>query len=171
MTPASAPVSLSESGSTGISVKMPQTSTKALDGYNVYRNGVKINAAIVVPTNYTDVVNMSGLYTYYVTAVYSDPAGESGPSNTHEVDVITSIKETGLSSTQIFPNPAKDMVNITSDFSIQSVTVYNFTGQIVANENVDGYSHQLNTSGLKAGIYIFHINTSNGTVMERIVVQ
>jgi hypothetical protein len=171
MTPASAPVSLSESGSTGISVKMPENSIKALDGYNVYRNGVKINTAIVVPTNYTDVVNMSGLYTYYVTAVYSNPAGESGPSNEHVVDVETSINETGLSLTQIFPNPAKEMVNITSDFTIHSVTVYNFTGQIVANENVDGYSHQLNTSGLKAGIYIFHINTSNGTVMERIVVQ
>lgn len=171
MTPASAPVSLSESGSTGISVKMPENDIKALAGYNVYRNGVKINTAIVVPTNYTDVVNMSGLYTYYVTAVYTNPAGESGPSNNHVVDVETSINEIGLSSTQIFPNPAKEMVNITSDFTIHSVTVYNFTGQIVANENVNGYSHQLNTSGLKAGIYIFHINTSNGTVMERIVVQ
>jgi hypothetical protein len=171
MNAAMTPVSLSENGSTGISVKMPQNDMKALDGYNVYRNNVKINTALVIPTSYTDVVSISGLYTYHVTAVYSNPAGESGPSNNHVVDVITGIKETGLSMTSIFPNPAKEVVNITSDFTIHAVTVYNFTGQIVSSENVNGNVHQINTSGFRPGIYIFHVHTSNGTAMERIVVQ
>ena len=57
------------------------TSERAISGYRIYRNSVAITT--VSTTSYTDtgVVNGS-TYTYYVTTVYANPAGESAASNT-----------------------------------------------------------------------------------------
>ncbi len=47
-------------------------------GYNIYRNGSKINSSIVSNTYYNDNGLSSGTYNYTVTAVYSE--GESDPA-------------------------------------------------------------------------------------------
>jgi thiol-disulfide isomerase/thioredoxin len=52
-------------------------------GYNIYRNGTKINPEILTELQYQDSVPENGSFTYYVTAVYED--GESGSSNSVEV--------------------------------------------------------------------------------------
>ena len=43
-----------------------------LTGFNVYRNGTKVNSAPVTQVRYTDTVDDYGTYDYTVTAVYSD---------------------------------------------------------------------------------------------------
>lgn len=51
-----------------------------LKGYNIYRNGIKLNEAPVAETSFTDATAVKGRdYTYFVTAVYDK--GESRPSN------------------------------------------------------------------------------------------
>lgn len=55
-------------------------------GYNIYRDGKKINDTPVTETNYLDTTAPDGLHTYVVTVVYN--RGESKPSN--EVTVTTS---------------------------------------------------------------------------------
>ena len=52
-------------------------------GYNVYRDGVKINDATVATTSYTDASPEGAHHSYEVTAVYAD--GESSASNTAEI--------------------------------------------------------------------------------------
>ena len=48
----------------------PETNTAK--GYNIYRNGVKINASAVASTTYTDTPATSGLYQYTVTALHDN---------------------------------------------------------------------------------------------------
>ncbi|MDZ4182369.1 MAG: choice-of-anchor D domain-containing protein, partial [Candidatus Cloacimonadaceae bacterium] len=56
-------------------------SDRTVSGYRVYRNGNPI--ATVTGTTYSDIGLTNGVtYSYYVTTVYTNPAGESGPSNT-----------------------------------------------------------------------------------------
>lgn len=63
-----------------------------IEGYNVYRDGVKINDALIEDTEFVDTQVASGEeYTYVVTAVFT-AKGESGPSN----EVV--IKNTGVDS-------------------------------------------------------------------------
>ncbi|MDD4747081.1 MAG: T9SS type A sorting domain-containing protein [Salinivirgaceae bacterium] len=59
--------------------------SRALLGYNVYKDDVKINTTVVETTNYQDVVDASATYSYYVKAVYTD--GESESSNVESVVV------------------------------------------------------------------------------------
>ncbi len=46
--------------------------TKALNGYNIYRDGTKINTTPIVGNTYTDAGMDAGSYIYYVTALYND---------------------------------------------------------------------------------------------------
>ena len=54
-------------------------------GYNVYRNGVKVNQSPVTSTTFAEKLSLGGLYQYAVSSVY--PTGESSLSNTTELKV------------------------------------------------------------------------------------
>lgn len=60
----------------------------------------------------------------------------------------------------IFPNPATDRINITSEASIQQVELYNLQGQCVAAKSGD--IRVLSLNGLANGMYILKVTTENG---------
>jgi hypothetical protein len=69
--------------------------------------------------------------------------------------MYTSVEEKLATTTQLYPNPATDMVNIKSDYTIESITVYNFAGQVVLTEAVNNTTYRVNTANFDAGIYLF----------------
>jgi hypothetical protein len=159
----------------GIAKKMNPSESKDLVGFNVYRKNPGSTTFNVIgyttETNYTDNVTITGLYQYYVTAVYEDPTGESLPSNTITVDVMTGIEDVIFNNTAIYPNPANDMVNIKSEFEIESIRIFNHAGQAVASEIVDSKFYQFNTSQFTPGLYLFQIETNEGTITKRIIIE
>jgi len=122
----------------------------------------------VTPTNYTHVDPPYGLHEYYVTALYD--SGESEPTNTVSV-VLTDVQESVVESTQIYPNPASAVVNIKSEYSIVKVNVYNYAGQVIASELADSKFYQFNTSKFTPGLYMFQIETNEGTITKRIIIE
>lgn len=56
-------------------------------GFNVYRDGKKVNSEPVAVRDYTDVVTTPGNYTYAVSAIYMDEQ-ESGRSNSLNVKIV-----------------------------------------------------------------------------------
>ncbi len=148
--------------------------TDALTGYNVYR---KFNTGsfqlqgYTTETFYTDNLTIPGAtYTYRVTAVY-DPEGESDPSNEWTIDALVGVEDHLLSSTILYPNPATDIVNITSEYTMESITVYNFAGQVVLTEAVNNTTYRVNTANFDAGIYLFQIETQEGRIAKRIIIE
>ena len=83
----------------------------------------------------------------------------------------TGIEEILFNSTSIFPNPATEIVNIESDFEIVSLKVYSHTGQIVAEEIINNTFYKFDASQYNAGIYMFQIETEEGTITKRIIIQ
>lgn len=65
------------------------TANLEIEGYNVYRNGVKINETLVEETSFIDYPEVDGEYSYVVTVVYTDK-GESAASNVATVNFETS---------------------------------------------------------------------------------
>ena len=119
--------------------------------------------------SYTDFLVDWLTYEYYVTAVYD--LGESDSSNHHIIDVIENILENKLNKIIFYPNPAADKVNINSEFTIKSVKVYSFTGKEVLSEIVNKTDFSLNTSGFDPGLYLFQLDTAEGRVLKRIVIN
>ncbi len=69
----------------------------------------------------------------------------------------------------VFPNPANGRVNIKAASEIEMVRVFNHVGQLVYR--VEGSSNimNLNTNGFEPGMYIFRVQTKNGSYIESIV--
>ena len=57
-------------------------------GYNIYRDGVKVNNELVAAQSYDDVVSGAGTYNYAVSSVYQD-GGESAKSENTSVEAFT----------------------------------------------------------------------------------
>jgi len=62
-----------------------------------------------------------------------------------------------------YPNPVRDVLNITSQKAVESVEVYNLTGQKVINESKVNQG-QIDVSKLSAGTYVFRVTLEEGQV-------
>lgn len=62
----------------------------------------------------------------------------------------------------IYPNPATDVITIESDINIQNISIYTTLGIMVANQEVQAKSIQLNTSQLTKGMYFVTITDHQG---------
>ncbi|MBN2175381.1 MAG: T9SS type A sorting domain-containing protein, partial [Bacteroidales bacterium] len=157
---------------TGVYNKFMPNESKAFDGFNVWHSfnsgSFEPLATGVMDYSYTHVEPEHGLHTYYVTAVVDGL--ESLPSNEWEV-VITGIEDNIFNATQVYPNPATDLVNIRSEYNIEAVTVYNFAGQAISEETVDSKFYQINTSSYNSGVYLFQIRTDEGVISKRIIIE
>jgi hypothetical protein len=146
-------------------------SNTGLLGYNVYHNYEGGNFELIgftTETNFLFEEPEIGTHCFYVTAVYDFL--ESEPSN-EECEEIVTVEESLATSVQIFPNPASTYVNIKSDFTIDYVTIYNFAGQAVASEQVKNNNYTVNVAEFNPGVYIFQIETTEGRLTARIIIE
>lgn len=74
----------------------------------------------------------------------------------------------------VYPNPAKDMVNITAldNTSISSTTVFDISGSRINTFNsiLDNNAH-INTSNLSSGIYFIEVVTNLGSTTKKIIID
>lgn len=71
-----------------------------LQGYNVYRDGVKMNADLISREMFVDkIAQLSTKYSYAVTALYDK--GESLPSNIAEITYFTGVKELDAANVKV----------------------------------------------------------------------
>ncbi|MFI3239809.1 MAG: family 16 glycosylhydrolase [Bacteroidales bacterium] len=62
----------------------------------------------------------------------------------------------------IYPNPTKDIINISSETDIANVTIYNSLGMVVKSVTTDETNPTIDISQLKKGHYIVNIKTIDG---------
>ena len=117
----------------------------SLLGYNIYRDGEKINGQPVEDTNYTDESAPAGSHTYVVTAIYDK--GESAPSES------VTLMSTGIAGIDA------DGVNVTAEG--RSILVSGADGMFVSLSGADGRvlstclaSGIVRFDAVVAGIYI-----------------
>ena len=144
------------------------TSSLELLGFNVYRDGSKINSEVVEVEEYTDADLPIGSFEYYVTAVYD--GGESDPSDTAFV-IITDIYDNVENTLKLYPNPAYDVLTIESSQNIQLITITNSIGQIVYQSQIDAATTRLNVGEYLKGVYFVQIETDNGTTTQKIIIE
>ena len=151
-----------------------------LDHYNIYRSESNSNYELIATTKdqrYFDEIER-GTYYYQVTSVYKrgEETCESEPaksfSNSEEdyvVIEVTQIDENGVKGMMVYPNPAKDMLNITAE-NMRRITISNVLGQVVYDRDVNSDNEIINMSQYEAGIYMVRIATENGVAVKRISV-
>lgn len=80
------------------------------------------------------------------------------------------MDESAEESFDVFPNPAEHQITLRSNEAIQSLSVWNTSGQLVerASFNGSGGVHHLDVSSLTSGVYLLQIETKNAVYTKRI---
>jgi hypothetical protein len=150
--------------------EMPDLSgTEAkLIGYNIYYyvtpyyyNGMEIPDAEVnliaqtTNTYWEEEIGIMGVV--WVTAVYSDPEGESQPSNfVVNGELPTSIQQVGRQDLSIIYNKHRNNIEILGIKDITSVSIVRIDGIIIRSVFSSDF-HSVDTKGIEKGIYMIHI--------------
>jgi len=77
------------------------------------------------------------------------------------------VNDVKKAQVKIFPNPAKDVINISSDKSIQSVEIYDVLGRLIKTES----KNNVNVSQLSKGNYLLKIKTGDQQIIEKFIKQ
>lgn len=121
-------------------------------GYNVYRDGSRLNSEIVASTNFVDEQVVSSSHVYHVTAVYDK--GESAPSAPFYL-IETGVE--GLESSDVAVSVDVNGIIVKGAMG-QHVNVCDSTGIVLYSEEAS--SDYLHIS-LNAGIYVVSVGNSN----------
>ena len=77
-----------------------------------------------------------------------------------------------LNISNFYPNPAKDNLNIVSYAElINSVEVYNLSGQKVLSKKVNATTTRINTNSLSKGVYIVDIKSKVSSVKKKVIIE
>ena len=121
----------------------------------------KIRTKETLVTNDT-VLQRAGIYFDYNFPVITNDAETtfvalSNPIFKFDISVIVS------------PNPTSSKINITSDFNIQSVELYDIQGRILSTSIENDIETVLDISNKQNGVYFLRINTESGSKVAKIV--
>lgn len=93
-------------------------------------------------------------------------------STTVDFDLTTNIENISLEEDiDIFPNPTTDIINVQTAGSIQSIEIFNISGQLVLHTIPLSNIWQGNLQNLPAGMYWVHIQTEDQTNWQKIIKQ
>ncbi len=159
---------------------------RTLIGFKVYRNFIAIATLPGTQTQYTDINLANGTYSYYVTALFSNPDAESGPSNTVTLTGVAEQTET-IFITELhtnYPNPfnPSTMINFSLEKAGQvTLEIFNSRGQLVktlVNSNMVKGKHQIEWNGrdynnmnCSSGIYLCRLTTSDKVLNRKLTLM
>jgi len=114
----------------------------------------------------------AGLGTHTITYTYvSDDGCENSAEETLYVDACTGIDEITEDAVQVYPNPANDIVHISSESNMVSVSIYNYTGQLMESLKLNESSYQINTSSFPTGVYSIKIETEDNIITKQLIIK
>ncbi len=143
------------------------SSSKIVDGYELYRDNNLILTASSSTFNYTDANVSNGSYKYCVKAVYNN-----------ETSVCTESETVTTSNTQlnndkinikIYPNPAKDIILINNCKIGDYLEIFDAVGKKVLTKNINKNESKININKFKPGIYFLKINSNKGQETFKII--
>ena len=71
----------------------------------------------------------------------------------------------------VYPNPAKDIVTVQSSFKVKEVEIYNALGQVVLRKEGSQNIETIDVANLQSGTYIVRIKTQRGFANKKILIE
>jgi len=101
------------------------------------------------------------------------------PAYKYDNFVISAVNTVPLSNKDfisekfnLYPNPAKNVVNITNveNIAVEKITVYDVNGKLIDTKTFSNkYAIQLDISAFSAGTYLLQIETTEGIAVKKVV--
>ncbi len=74
-----------------------------------------------------------------------------------KIDTNLAVNENTGNSAAVYPNPVKDILNISNRVEMDQIMIYSVTGQLQMQQKVHGNAAQLDLSKLSSGMYVVKI--------------
>lgn len=102
-----------------------------------------------------------------VGSVYAYQAAAQWKDFSHIVGNATGLVNVEIQTLKLFPNPAKDVLNIIAEIPISKVKIYSQDGKMVMQEN--NFAGVMNVSTLSKGMYVVRVYTQQGIETVQII--
>jgi hypothetical protein len=113
-------------------------------------------------TVYTDAANMAA---YEAAAIWSG-------MEIKDITTLSTNKVEQELAWSIYPNPTSGIVSIQNKKLISAdVTVYDLNGRTVLTKSINNAETQVDISNLTSGLYIFNVESQNGSFSRRVIKQ
>lgn len=133
-----------------------------------------ISSATYVLKSFTFTPPSDGVY--YFSFLHNSPINAAGTHglmvDNFSVSQVLGVDQFLASKFSVYPNPVKNMVNITNttDASISMVAVSDLNGRIIKNVSFSNVSDaQISVSELAQGIYMIKIISDKGSVIKKFI--
>ena len=161
-------MTLEEDGSNYLVISWEAPQNENASGYNIYVNN-ELVAENISELSYQHPLSEAGFYVVEVVALYDD---KSSVGVVKTIDAELNISENTDVSINIYPNPAKDLVKLSVVSGQQSaVRIYNVLGMMVDEIEMNSNEIEINVSEYKSGIYFINVETSNGNIIKKMIVE
>jgi PKD repeat protein len=109
---------------------------------------------------------VAGLGTHTITYNYTDGTGCSASATSNiVVDACAKVDELDLNSISIYPNPASEIITLTSSAKIVEVRILDLSGKELGSYN----SNVISVDHLSNGTYVLSIQTEQGSISKRFI--
>ena len=142
--------------------------TYTLLGYNMYRDGYRLNTDPITALFYNDNPGLPGEYTYCVRALYN--IGESDPSCT-TVEVAVGVEDPDRVSLTVMPNPAHDLLTVQAGTSISLIRIFDLRGKEVLRVTGTSSTMKIGIETLSPGAYTLSVITGNKVKTVKLLVR
>ncbi|MFA7380851.1 MAG: Calx-beta domain-containing protein [Bacteroidia bacterium] len=132
-----------------------QTVTLSITDDNLFESNETIAFTLQNATNNATIDPAAGAY--IITITDNDPNG---------------VKELNAVQFNVYPNPAREVLNIAADKEMNSVVVTDIIGNVVLNVNdVNAKKATLNTASLNAGVYFVRVYSAEGSSVKKVIIK
>jgi hypothetical protein len=100
--------------------------------------------------------------TWYYTTSTPMVRMNFSPANVEEVNTV---------NLSVYPNPASDVITVSSTLTEGTITVTDVAGKLVKSTELNGLSTTINTTGLNNGVYYVTVSNGSATSTEKVVVK
>ncbi len=84
-------------------------------------------------------------------------------------DKTLGIESFATENFSVYPNPVKDVLNISTKTAVDNVTVYDILGKTVLTSNPDVISPKIDMSGLASGAYLVQVTIGNASKTVKVL--
>ncbi len=161
-------MTLEEDGNNNLVISWDVPQNENASGYNVYINNVLV-AENISALSYQHPLSETGFYVVEVVALYDD---KSSVGVLDTIDAELNISENINDNIIIYPNPAKDVVKLSAvSGQLSVVRIYNVTGMMVDEIEINSNETEINVSDYKAGIYFINVETTDGSHVKKMIIE
>ncbi|HBW86446.1 MAG TPA: hypothetical protein DEF82_06830, partial [Crocinitomicaceae bacterium] len=100
--------------------------------------------------------------TWYYTTSTPMVRMNFSPANVEEVNTV---------NLSVYPNPASDVITVSSTLTEGTITVTDVAGKLVKSTELNDLSTSINTTGLNNGVYYVTVTNGSVTSTEKVVVK